>query len=250
MKLIENKNVLITGASRGIGRCTALLLAQHGANIAFTDLREDENSASLIEEITALGVKAKFYANNAADYEAVQQLVAQVNADFGSIDVLVNNAGITKDDLRIKMTPEQWDAVINVNLRSVFCMCKEVVPIMMRQRSGSIINISSIVGLQGNYGQSNYAASKAGIIGFTRSIAKEYGKRNIRVNAVAPGFIETPMTATLPEDIVKGWQQQIPLVRFGKADDVANTVLYLASELSSYVTGHVISCDGGMAGAN
>lgn len=250
MKLVENKNVLITGASRGIGRCTALLLAQNGANIAFTDLKEDDNSESLIKEIEALGVKVKFYANNAADYEAVKTLVETVKADFGSIDVLVNNAGITKDNLLLRMTPEQWDAVINVNLRSVFCMTKEVSAIMLRQKKGSIINISSIVGIQGNYGQANYAASKSGIIGFTRSVAAELGSRNIRVNAVAPGFIETPMTATLPEDIVKGWQKQIPLVRFGKAEDVANTVLYLASELSSYITGHVISCDGGMARGN
>ena len=250
MNLVENKNVLITGAARGFGRCTALLLAKEGANIAFTDLREDENSASLIAEIEALGRKVKFYPNNAADYDAVKVLVEEVKNDFGSIDVLVNNAGITKDNPLLRMTPDQWDAVINVNLRSVFCMTKEVSSVMLRQKHGSIINISSIVGIQGNYGQANYAASKSGIIGFTRSVAAELGSRNIRVNAVAPGFIETPMTATLPEDIVKGWQKQIPLVRFGKADDVANTVLYLASELSSYVTGHVISCDGGMARGN
>ena len=241
MNLVENKNVLITGAACGIGRCTALLLAKEGANIAFTDLREDENSASLIAEIEALGRKVKFYSNNAADYDAVKVLVEEVKNDFGSIDVLVNNAGITKDNLLLRMTPDQWDAVINVNLRSVFCTTKEVSSVMLRLKHGSIINISSIVGIQGNYGQANYAASKSGIIGFTRSVAAELGSRNIRVNAVAPGFIETPMTATLPEDIVKGWQKQIPLVRFGKADDVANTVLYLASELSSYVTGHVIS---------
>lgn len=247
MKLLENKTALITGASRGIGRSHALLFAEEGANIIFTDLKENENSESLLAELRAKGVRADFLASNAADHAQALDVAKWVTDNYGRLDVLVNNAGITKDQLILRMSVEDWNIIMDVNLRSVFNYTKAFAPLMMKQRAGSIINISSIVGLNGNAGQCNYAASKAGIIGFTRSIAKELGSRNIRCNAVAPGFIETPMTQQLPEDVRKDWMTKIPLRRGGLDTDVAHVSLFLASDLASYVTGQVISCDGGLA---
>ncbi len=246
MKLVQDKVALITGASRGIGRAIALRLAAEGAHIAFTDLREDENMQSLVNEIEALGRKAKGYASNAADTEETAKTVACVVQDFGRIDILVNNAGITKDGLLLRMSEEQWDAVINVNLKSVFNFTKAVAPVMSSQRSGSIVSLSSVVGVSGNAGQANYSASKAGIIGFTKSVAKEFGKRGIRANAIAPGFIITDMTAQLSEEVRKDWASKIPLHRGGTPEDVANVCLFLASDLSSYVSGQVIHVCGGM----
>ena len=246
MKLLQDKVALITGASRGIGKAIALRLAGEGANIAFTDLREDENMQAVVKEIEALGVKAKGYASNAADLNQTLETVEKIVADFGRIDVLVNNAGITKDGLLLKMSEEQWDAVINVNLKSVFNFTKAVQPIMLKQRSGSIVNMSSVVGVSGNAGQTNYSASKAGIIGFTKSVAKEIGSRNIRCNAIAPGFIITDMTGRLSEDVRKAWAEKIPLKRGGTPEDVANVCLFLASDLSSYVSGQVLHVCGGM----
>lgn len=247
MKLLENKTALITGASRGIGRSHALLFAEEGANIIFTDLKENENSESLLDELRAKGVRADFLASNAADNAQAMDVAKWVADNYGRLDILVNNAGITKDQLILRMSVEDWNLVLEVNLRSVFNYTKAFAPMMMKQRAGSIINISSIVGLNGNAGQCNYSASKAGIIGFTRSIAKELGSRNIRCNAVAPGFIETPMTQQLPEDVRKDWMTKIPLRRGGLDTDVAHVSLFLASDLASYVTGQVISCDGGLA---
>ncbi|MBP5547668.1 MAG: 3-oxoacyl-[acyl-carrier-protein] reductase [Bacteroidales bacterium] len=247
MKLLENKTALITGASRGIGRSHALLFAEEGANIIFTDLKENENSESLLAELRAKGVRADFLASNAADNAQAQDVAKWVADNYGRLDILVNNAGITKDNLILRMSVEDWNLIMDVNLRSVFNYTKAFAPMMMKQRSGSIINISSIVGLNGNAGQCNYSASKAGIIGFTRSIAKELGSRNIRCNAVAPGFIETPMTQQLPEDVRKDWMTKIPLRRGGLDTDVAHVSLFLASDLAAYVTGQVISCDGGLA---
>ncbi|MBQ3950779.1 MAG: 3-oxoacyl-[Bacteroidales bacterium] len=247
MKLLENKTALITGASRGIGRSHALLFAEEGANIIFTDLKANENSDSLLAELRAKGVRADFLASNAADNEQANDVAKWVADNYGRLDILVNNAGITKDQLILRMSVEDWNLVMDVNLRSVFNYTKAFAPMMMKQRAGSIINISSIVGLNGNAGQCNYSASKAGIIGFTRSIAKELGSRNIRCNAVAPGFIETPMTQQLPEDVRKDWMTKIPLRRGGLDTDVAHVSLFLASDLASYVTGQVISCDGGLA---
>ena len=247
MKLLENKTALITGASRGIGRSHALLFAEEGANIIFTDLKENENSDSLLAELRAKGVRADFLASNAADNAQAMDVAKWVADNYGRLDILVNNAGITKDQLLLRMSVEDWNLVLDVNLRSVFNYTKAFAPMMMKQRAGSIINISSIVGLNGNAGQCNYSASKAGIIGFTRSIAKELGSRNIRCNAVAPGFIETPMTQQLPEDVRKDWMTNIPLRRGGLDTDVAHVSLFLASDLASYVTGQVISCDGGLA---
>lgn len=246
MKLLQDKVALITGASRGIGKAIALRLAAEGADIAFTDLRNDENMQALVKELESLGVKAKGYASNAADTEETARTVAAVAEDFGRIDILVNNAGITKDGLLLRMTEDQWDAVINVNLKSVFNFTKAVAPIMSSQRSGSIISLSSVVGVSGNAGQTNYSASKAGIIGFTKSVAKEFGKRGIRANAIAPGFIITDMTAQLSEEVRKEWASKIPLHRGGTPEDVANVCLFLASELSSYVSGQVIHVCGGM----
>ncbi len=246
MKLLQDKVALITGASRGIGKAIALRLAGEGANIAFTDLREDENMQAVVKEIEALGVKAKGYASNAADLNQTLETVEKIVADFGRIDVLVNNAGITKDGLLLKMSEEQWDAVINVNLKSVFNFTKAVQPIMLKQRSGSIVNMSSVVGVSGNAGQTNYSASKAGIIGFTKSVAKEIGSRNIRCNAIAPGFIITDMTGQLSEEVRKAWAEKIPLKRGGTPEDVANVCLFLASDLSSYVSGQVLHVCGGM----
>ena len=247
MKLLENKTALITGASRGIGRSHALLFAEEGANIIFTDLKQNEQSDALVAELRAKGVRADFVASNASDFAQAQEVAAWVTENYGRLDILVNNAGITRDQLILRMSVEDWNLVMDVNLRSVFNYTKAFAPMMMKQRSGSIINISSIVGPNGNAGQCNYAASKAGIIGFTRSIAKELGSRGIRCNAVAPGFIETPMTQQLPEDVRKDWMKQIPLRRGGLDTDVAHVSLFLASDLAGYVTGQVISCDGGLA---
>ncbi|MBR4242962.1 MAG: 3-oxoacyl-[Bacteroidaceae bacterium] len=246
MMLLQGKTALITGAARGIGKAIALKFASEGANIAFTDLVIDENGEATRQEIEALGVTCKAYASNAADFQQTEEVVQQVKADFGTIDILVNNAGITKDGLMLRMTEAQWDAVIGVNLKSAFNFIHAVVPIMMRQRGGSIINMASVVGVHGNAGQSNYSASKAGMIALAKSIAQEMGPKGIRANAIAPGFIETAMTAALPEDVRKDWMTKIPLRRGGKPEDVADVALFLASDLSSYVTGQVIQIDGGM----
>ena len=246
MKLLEGKTAVVTGAARGIGSAIALKFASEGANIAVTDLVVNELAESLIKELEAMGVKAKAYASDASKYGQTEEVVKQIMEDFGQIDILVNNAGITKDTLLMRMSEEQWDAVITVNLKSVFNFTKAIQPVMLKQRSGSIINMSSVVGVSGNAGQSNYSASKAGMIGFTKSISKEVGSRGIRCNAIAPGFIETEMTAKLPEDVKKVWVQQIPLRRGGSPEDVANTALFLASDLSSYVTGQVVHVCGGM----
>lgn len=246
MKLLEGKNVLVTGASRGIGRGIALKLAEHGANVAFTYLSSPEKARELENELQAKGGKAKGYKSDAADYKAAEELINLLVAEFGTIDIVVNNAGITRDGLLMRMSEENFDEVIRTNLKSVFNITKAVQRPMLKQRFGSIINISSVVGVKGNAGQANYAASKAGIIGFTKSIALELGSRNIRCNAVAPGFIETEMTDALNPDVVKGWREAIPLKRGGTTEDVANLVLFLASDLSSYITGQVINVDGGM----
>ncbi|MFA6922738.1 MAG: 3-oxoacyl-[acyl-carrier-protein] reductase [Bacteroidales bacterium] len=246
MKLLENKTALITGASRGIGRAIAIKFAQEGANVAFSDLFQDDNMKSLETELTSLGVKVKGYASDASSFAASDELINNVANDFGKIDILVNNAGITRDNLLMRMSEEEWDLVLKVNLKSVFNLTKAVQKVMLKQRFGSIINMSSVVGVEGNAGQSNYSASKAGIIGFTKSVAQELGSRNIRCNAIAPGFIETEMTAKLPEDIKKNWINGIPLKRAGKPEDVANVATFLASDLSSYVSGQVIHVCGGM----
>lgn len=246
MKLLEGKTALITGAARGIGKALALRFAAEGANIAFTDLAIDENGKKTEEEIAALGVKVKGYASNAADFAQTETVVKEVVADFGRIDILVNNAGITRDGLMLRMIEAQWDSVISVNLKSAFNFIHAVLPVMMRQRGGSIINMASVVGVHGNAGQSNYAASKAGLIALAKSIAQEVGSRGIRANAIAPGFIETAMTAALPDDIRAEWVKKIPLRRGGQVDDIANVATFLASDMSSYVTGQVIQVDGGM----
>ena len=246
MGLLDGKTALITGAARGIGKAIALKFASEGANIAFTDLTIDENGKKTEEEIAAKGVKAKGYASNAANFADTEAVVNQVKADFGKIDILVNNAGITKDGLMMRMSEQQWDAVIAVNLKSAFNFIHACTPIMLRQKSGSIINMASVVGVHGNAGQCNYAASKAGLIALAKSIAQEIGSRNIRANAIAPGFIETAMTAALPDDIRKDWIQKIPLRRGGTVDDIANVATFLASDMSSYVSGQVIQVDGGM----
>ncbi len=246
MKLLEGKTALITGAGRGIGKAIALKFASEGANIAFTDLFLNDATRAVEEEISALGVKCKGYASNAANFDETHQVVEQIMKDFGRIDVLVNNAGITKDGLMMRMNEEQWDAVINVNLKSAFNFIHAVTPVMMRQKSGSIINMSSVVGVSGNAGQTNYSASKAGMIGLAKSIAKELGSRGVRANAIAPGFIITDMTGALSEEVKNEWAKQIPLRRGGTPEDVANTALFLASDLSSYVSGQVINVCGGM----
>ncbi|MEE3385718.1 MAG: 3-oxoacyl-[acyl-carrier-protein] reductase [Prevotella sp.] len=243
MGLLQGKTALITGAARGIGKAIALKFAAEGANIAFTDLAVNEETEA---EIAALGVKAKSYASNAADFQQTEDVVKAVKEEFGSIDILVNNAGITKDGLMLRMTEQQWDAVIAVNLKSAFNFIHACVPVMMRQRGGSIINMASVVGVHGNAGQANYAASKAGLIALAKSIAQEMGPKGIRANAIAPGFIETAMTAQLSDEIREEWKKKIPLRRGGQVDDIANTALYLASDLSSYVSGQVIQVDGGM----
>ena len=244
--MLEGKTALITGASRGIGKSIALRYAKEGANIAITNIVDDEEFQSAVKEIEKLGVKAIGYVSNAANFADSQKLIDNVVKDFGRIDILVNNAGITKDTLLMRMTEDQWDAVIAVNLKSVFNLTKAVLQTMLKQRAGSIINMSSVVGVSGNAGQSNYSASKAGIIGFTKSVAKEVGSRNIRCNAIAPGFIITEMTDKLPDDVKKEWIDKIPLKRGGTPDDVANTALFLASDLSSYVSGQTIHVCGGM----
>lgn len=246
MKLLEGKTAVVTGAARGIGKAIAIKYAQEGANIAFTDLAIDENARATEAEIAALGVKVKAYASNAADFSDTHHLVEEVVKDFGRIDILVNNAGITRDGLMMRMTEQQWDMVINVNLKSAFNFIHAVTPIMMKQKSGSIINMSSVVGVSGNAGQSNYSASKAGMIGLAKSVAAEMGSRGIRANAVAPGFIITEMTAQLPEEVRASWNEKIPLRRGGTPEDVANVCVFLGSDMSSYVSGQVINCCGGM----
>jgi 3-oxoacyl-[acyl-carrier protein] reductase len=246
MKLLEGKIALITGAARGIGKAIALKYASEGANIAFTDLVIDENAQNTKKELEVFGVKVLAIASNAASFDESHSVVEQVVKEFGKLDILVNNAGITKDGLMMRMSEQQWDAVINVNLKSAFNFVHAVTPVMMRQKSGCIINMSSVVGVGGNAGQANYSASKAGMIGLAKSIAQELGSRGIRANAVAPGFIITEMTGKLPEDVKKQWAEQIPLKRGGTPEDVANVCTFLASDLASYVTGQVISVCGGM----
>ena len=246
MGLLTGKTALITGAARGIGKAIAMKFAQEGANIAFTDLVIDENGKQTEAEIAALGVKCVGYASNAADFAQTEEVVNAVKEEFGQIDILVNNAGITKDGLMMRMSEAQWDAVIAVNLKSAFNFIHACTPIMMRQRSGNIINMASVVGVHGNAGQSNYAASKAGLIALAKSIAQELGSRGIRANAIAPGFIETAMTGALPEEVRKEWCAKIPLRRGGQVEDIANVATFLASDLSSYVTGQFLQVDGGM----
>jgi 3-oxoacyl-[acyl-carrier protein] reductase len=246
MKLLEGKTAIITGASRGIGKGIAQVFAAHGANVAFTYSSSVEAANALEKELNATGIKAKGYQSNAADFQQAQDLAATVLKEFGSIDVLINNAGITKDNLLMRISEEDFDKVIEVNLKSVFNMTKAVQRTMLKQRKGSIINMSSVVGVKGNAGQTNYAASKAGIIGFSKSVALELGSRNIRSNVIAPGFIETEMTGKLPEDVVKGWREAIPLKRGGTPEDVANVCVFLASDMSAYITGQVLNVDGGM----
>ncbi len=246
MKLLEGKTAIVTGAARGIGKAVAIKLAEHGANIAITDLEYNDTAKEVEKQLQNMGVKAKAYASDASKFEETQNLVDEIQKEFGSVDVLVNNAGITMDTLMMRMTEQQWDTVIAVNLKSVFNFTKAAQKYMLKQKFGSIINMSSVVGVSGNAGQANYSASKAGIIGFTKSIAKEVGSRNIRCNAIAPGFIITEMTAKLSEEVRKEWEQQIPLRRGGTPEDVANTTLYLASDLSSYVSGQVINVCGAM----
>jgi 3-oxoacyl-[acyl-carrier protein] reductase len=246
MHLLENKVSLITGATRGIGKGIALLFAKNGSNIAFTYVSSDEKARALETELQAFGVKAKGYKSDAGDFKAADELITAVVADFGTIDVLVNNAGITRDTLLMRMSEQQWDEVINANLKSVFNLVKAVQRPMLKAKKGSIINMSSVVGVKGNAGQSNYSASKAGIIGFTKSIALELGSRNIRSNAIAPGFIETEMTGALDEKVIQQWRDSIPLKRGGSTEDVANVTLFLASDMSAYVTGQCLNVCGGM----
>ena len=246
MKLLEGKTALITGASRGIGKAIAIAYAEQGADVAFSDLNRDENMDTVEKELEALGVKGKGYASDASSLQASEKLVEDVLADFGKVDILVNNAGITRDQLLMRMEEKDWDIIMAVNLKSVFNLTKAVQRTMLKQRSGSIINMSSVVGVSGNAGQSNYSASKAGIIGFTKSIAKELGSRSIRCNAIAPGFIETEMTAALDDEVRKAWIQDIPLKRGGTPDDVANACIFLGSDLSSYTTGQVLKVCGGL----
>jgi 3-oxoacyl-[acyl-carrier protein] reductase len=246
MKLLQGKNTLVTGASKGIGRAIAIRFAEEGANVAFTYLSSVEQGQALEQELSSKGVKAKGYRSDASEFAQADALINSVVADFGSLDVLVNNAGITMDNLLLRMTEEMWDKIMAVNLKSCFNTVKAAVKPMMKQKGGSIINMTSVVGLKGNAGQSNYAASKAGIIGFTKSIALELGSRGIRSNAIAPGFIETEMTGKLDEKVVQSWRDAIPLKRGGKPEDVANACIFLASDMSSYISGQVIQVDGGM----
>ena len=246
MKLLEGKVAIVTGAARGIGKAIAIEFAKAGADVAFTDLAIDDNAKATEAEIAAFGVKCKGYASNAANFDDTHNVVAEIHKDFGHIDVLVNNAGITRDGLMMRMSEQQWDMVLNVNLKSAFNFIHAVTPIMARQKGGSIINMSSVVGVSGNAGQCNYSASKAGMIGLAKSIAKEMGPRGIRANAIAPGFIITEMTNALSDDIKEGWYKQIPLRRGGTPEDVAKVALFLASDLSSYVSGQVIHCCGAM----
>lgn len=246
MKLLEGKVALVTGAARGIGKAIALRFASEGADIAFTDLAIDDNGRTTEEEIRALGVRVKGYASNAANFDEAHKTVEEVVKDFGGLDILVNNAGITKDGLMLRMSEAQWDAVIAVNLKSAFNFVHACVPVMMRRRGGSIINMASVVGVHGNAGQANYAASKAGMIALAKSVAQEMGPKGIRANAIAPGFIETAMTEALPDSVREEWKKKIPLRRGGTPDDVADVAVFLASHLSSYVSGQVIQVDGGM----
>jgi len=246
MKLLDGKTVIITGASRGIGNEIARTFAKNGANVAFTYSSSEAPALALEEELSGFGIKAKAYKSNAANFQESQDLIAAITKEFDSIDVLINNAGITKDNLLMRITEEDFDKVIEVNLKSVFNMTKAVQRTMLKQRKGSIINMSSVVGVKGNAGQTNYAASKAGILGFTKSVALELGSRNIRCNAIAPGFIETEMTEKLDADTVQGWRDSIPLKRGGTPEDVANVCVFLASDMSAYVTGQVLNVDGGM----
>jgi len=246
MKLLEGKTAIITGAARGIGKAVAIRFAQEGCNIAFTDLVIDENAQTTEAEIAAYGVKVKGYASNASQFEDTHTVVNQIVNDFGKIDILVNNAGITRDGLMMRMSEQQWDMVINVNLKSAFNFIHALTPVMMKQKTGSIINMSSVVGVHGNAGQANYSASKAGMIGLAKSISRELGSRGIRANAIAPGFIITEMTHQLSEEVREEWTKQIPLKRSGTPEDVANAALFLASDLSTYITGQVIQVDGGM----
>ena len=246
MKLLEGKVAVVTGAARGIGKAIAMKFAQEGASVAFTDLKADENFQNTEKELQALGVKAKGYTSNAADFEDTAKVVSEIVKDFGRIDVLVNNAGITRDGLMMRMSEQQWDMVINVNLKSAFNFIHAVTPIMMKQKNGSIINMASVVGVSGNAGQANYSASKAGLIGLAKSLAKELGSRGIRANAIAPGFIITDMTAQLSQEVRDEWAQKIPLRRGGTPEDVANAALFLASDLSGYVSGQTIHVCGGM----
>jgi len=246
MKLLEGKVALVTGAARGIGKSIALRYASEGADIAFTDLAIDDNGRATEEEIRALGVRVKGYASNAANFDEAHKTVEEVVKDFGGLDILVNNAGITKDGLMLRMSEAQWDAVIAVNLKSAFNFVHACVPVMMRRRGGSIINMASVVGVHGNAGQANYAASKAGMIALAKSVAQEMGPKGIRANAIAPGFIETAMTAALPDSVREEWAKKIPLRRGGTPDDVADVAVFLASNFSSYVSGQVIQVDGGM----
>jgi 3-oxoacyl-[acyl-carrier protein] reductase len=246
MTLLKGKNALITGASKGIGRAIALRFAEEGANVGFTYLSSVEQGEALVRELEELGIKAKGYRSDASDHAAAEKLMQDFITDFGTVDVLVNNAGITKDGLLMRMSEEQWDSIMTVNLKSVFNLTKAASKFMMKQKQGSIINMTSVVGIKGNAGQANYAASKAGIIGFTKSIALELGSRNIRCNAIAPGFIETEMTAKLDEKVIGEWRNAIPLKRGGKPEDVANACVFLGSDLSPYITGQVVQVDGGM----
>jgi len=246
MKLLEGKVTLVTGAARGIGKAIALKFAEHGANVAFTDLQMDETALDVEAALAAYGVKAKAFASNAADFADTHKVVDEIHKAFGKIDVLVNNAGITRDGLMMRMSEEQWDTVMNVNLKSAFNFIHAVTPMMMRQKRGSIINVSSVVGVSGNPGQANYAASKAGMIGLAKSMAKELGSRGIRANVIAPGFIITEMTDSLPAEIKLQWAEKIPMKRNGTPEDVANVSLFLASDLSAYITGEVIQVCGGM----
>jgi 3-oxoacyl-[acyl-carrier protein] reductase len=246
MKLLEGKTAIITGASRGIGKGIAEVFAKHGANVAFTYSSSIGPAQELEKELNAMGIKAKGYQSDASDFVQAEKFIEDVLADFGVIDVVINNAGITRDNLLMRMSEDDFDKVIEVNLKSIFNMTKAVQKTMLKQRSGSIVNISSVVGVKGNAGQSNYAASKAGAIGFTKSIALELGSRNIRCNAIAPGFIETEMTAKLTPEVVQGWRDGVPLRRGGTAEDVANACLFFASDMSAYVTGQVLNVDGGM----
>lgn len=246
MKLLEGKTAVVTGAARGIGKAIALKFAQEGANIAFTDLAIDDNAKATEAEIAELGVKVKAYASNAANFDDTHKVVEEILKEFGRVDILVNNAGITRDGLMLRMSEQQWDMVININLKSAYNFIHALTPAMVKQRSGNIINMSSVVGVSGNAGQSNYSASKAGLIGLAKSIADELGSRGIRANAVAPGFIITEMTGQLPEEVRTSWYEKIPLRRGGTTEDVANVCLFLASDLSAYVSGQVIHCDGGM----
>ena len=246
MKLLSGKVAVVTGAARGIGKAIAIKFAEEGADVAFTDLVIDDNAKATEKEIEALGVKVKGYASNAANFEETHKVIDEIVKDFGRIDILVNNAGITKDGLMMRMSEAQWDAVLTVNLKSAFNFTHACTPVMMKQRTGSIINMSSVVGVSGNAGQCNYSASKAGMIGLAKSISQELGSRGIRANCIAPGFIITEMTANLPEDVKKSWAEKIPLRRGGTPEDVANVCVFLGSDLSAYVSGQVINCCGGM----